>query len=272
MTSQEDFVADGEQATPRIAVAGFQHETNTFAPLKAALADFEQAHAWSGLTTGAALFDAVTGISCRRRDSSMRRGRSGTSWCRPDARLFDKTCRDDASLTPDWRGSMARALMLSLALALLPSLCGGGPAYETFRSGILGVPWGATLDDVVGLYPNGDHVFAVTPGHRAYWVKDRQPFLSVPRERNGVLYGFDENNRVAIVAVAFEFERKVELRNVLTSLLGPPRSAATSAQHAEYRWQPEAGMAVTVTEFGLPHQQIVWLVVHAPGYKGVTKE
>jgi len=167
---------------------------------------------------------------------------------------------------------MQRLLMLSFTLALLPSLCGGGPAYETFRSGILGVPWGATLDDVVGVYPNGDHVFAVTPGHRAYWVKDGQPFLSVPRERNGVLYGFDENNRVAIVAVAFEFERKVELRNVLTSLLGPPRLAPPSGQKVQYGWQPEAGMAVSVTEFGLPHQQIIWLVVRAPGYKGATNE
>jgi microcystin degradation protein MlrC len=47
----------------RIAVGGIQHETNTFAPLKAALADFEQADAWPGLTFGAALFDAVKGIN-----------------------------------------------------------------------------------------------------------------------------------------------------------------------------------------------------------------
>ena len=47
----------------RIAVAGFQHETNTFAPLKATLGDFEQADAWPGLTSGPALFDAVKGIN-----------------------------------------------------------------------------------------------------------------------------------------------------------------------------------------------------------------
>ncbi len=47
----------------RIAVGGFQHETNTFAPLKATLADFEQADAWPGLVTGAELFDAVKGIN-----------------------------------------------------------------------------------------------------------------------------------------------------------------------------------------------------------------
>ena len=32
----------------RIAVGGFQHETNTFAPLRATWADFERADAWPG--------------------------------------------------------------------------------------------------------------------------------------------------------------------------------------------------------------------------------
>lgn len=47
----------------RIAVSGFQHETNTFAPQKATFADFEAPDAWPGLTRGPALFDAVRGIN-----------------------------------------------------------------------------------------------------------------------------------------------------------------------------------------------------------------
>jgi microcystin degradation protein MlrC len=47
----------------RIAVAGFQHETNTFAPLKATLADFVAADAWPGLTEGAEILSAVKGIN-----------------------------------------------------------------------------------------------------------------------------------------------------------------------------------------------------------------
>ncbi len=37
---------------PRIAIAGFQHETNTFSPLPTHLEHFEQADSWPGLTTG----------------------------------------------------------------------------------------------------------------------------------------------------------------------------------------------------------------------------
>lgn len=47
----------------RIAVGGFQHETNTFARNLATLADFEAPDAWPGLTRGPALFEAVQGIN-----------------------------------------------------------------------------------------------------------------------------------------------------------------------------------------------------------------
>lgn len=47
----------------RIAVGGFQHETNTFAPMPATLADFQAPDAWPGLTRGEELFEAVAGIN-----------------------------------------------------------------------------------------------------------------------------------------------------------------------------------------------------------------
>ena len=47
----------------RVAVGGFQHETNTFAPEKAAFEDFERPGAWPGLTRGAGLAEAVSGIN-----------------------------------------------------------------------------------------------------------------------------------------------------------------------------------------------------------------
>ena len=47
----------------KIAVAGFQHETNTFAPMRATFEDFLKHDAWPGLTRGAALFDALAGLN-----------------------------------------------------------------------------------------------------------------------------------------------------------------------------------------------------------------
>ncbi|MGB5102131.1 MAG: M81 family metallopeptidase [Steroidobacteraceae bacterium] len=47
----------------RIAVGGFQHETNTFSPVKATYADFVAPDAWPGLVRGPAMLEAVHGIN-----------------------------------------------------------------------------------------------------------------------------------------------------------------------------------------------------------------
>jgi len=47
----------------RIAVGGFQHETNTFAPQRASWADFERADAWPGFIRGPELIPGVHGYN-----------------------------------------------------------------------------------------------------------------------------------------------------------------------------------------------------------------
>jgi len=47
----------------RIAVGGFQHETNTFAPTPATYQDFAQADGWPSLSRGARMLEALAGIN-----------------------------------------------------------------------------------------------------------------------------------------------------------------------------------------------------------------
>jgi microcystin degradation protein MlrC len=47
----------------RIAVATFQHETNTFAPSKAGFADFESGGGWPGYQVGGELLEAISGTN-----------------------------------------------------------------------------------------------------------------------------------------------------------------------------------------------------------------
>src|SRR6185369_16987945 len=47
----------------RIAVGGFQHETNTFAPSKATYAAFEAGGGWPGVKYGEPIFGAVEGAN-----------------------------------------------------------------------------------------------------------------------------------------------------------------------------------------------------------------
>jgi microcystin degradation protein MlrC len=48
---------------PRIAIAGFQHETNSFATSIAGLAEFEMADAWPPLLTGAGVISGTHGMN-----------------------------------------------------------------------------------------------------------------------------------------------------------------------------------------------------------------
>jgi microcystin degradation protein MlrC len=100
---------------PRIAVGGFQHETNTFAAMPATLADFEAPDAWPGLVRGEALFDAVKGINLPAA-GFVDEARTGgwhlfpLTWCsaQPSGRVtrdaFERVCRmlldDLAACTP----------------------------------------------------------------------------------------------------------------------------------------------------------------------------
>jgi len=47
----------------RVAIGGFLHETNTFAPSKATYADFEHGGGYGSLTEGAALAERLTGVN-----------------------------------------------------------------------------------------------------------------------------------------------------------------------------------------------------------------
>src|SRR4051794_18289717 len=50
-------------STMRIAIGGFQHETNTFAPSKATFDDFVRGGGWPPLLMGEQVFDGVRGMN-----------------------------------------------------------------------------------------------------------------------------------------------------------------------------------------------------------------
>ena len=52
-------IVEGYTLMATIAVAGFHHETNTFAPSKATYEDFERGGGWPPLTRGVRAVDVV---------------------------------------------------------------------------------------------------------------------------------------------------------------------------------------------------------------------
>jgi hypothetical protein len=166
---------------------------------------------------------------------------------------------------------MSPLRLVSFLLLGIATTASAGPLKESFGRGVLGIPWGTSLTGVVAVYPQGDNMFALTQGCRAYWVKDGQIFLGVPRESSGVLFAFDKSNHVSSVEVAFPFERKEEIRGTLISLLGTPATRILPIGATQYSWRSPDGFAAVVTEFGEGTQRIIWLSIAAPGYAPAQK-
>src|SRR6202012_5858523 len=55
--------SDRDRMMTRIAVGGFLHETNTFAPTKATYADFEHGGGWPGMVRGAGVIKKMDNIN-----------------------------------------------------------------------------------------------------------------------------------------------------------------------------------------------------------------
>jgi hypothetical protein len=86
--------------------------------------------------------------------------------------------------------------ILLLTLSLSPMGAMAADISSTFRDGIFGVPWGAPLESVVDIFPEGDSLPIGMSGYLGFWVRDRQTFLGVIREKNGVLYDVDDKDGV----------------------------------------------------------------------------
>ncbi len=99
---------------PRIAIAGFLHETNTFAPTKADLDAFRKGGGWPGLSLGEAIPDAVSGTNvgaCGFIEAAHERGWEAVPliWC---------AASPSAQVTREAFEWIARALLERLEKAL----------------------------------------------------------------------------------------------------------------------------------------------------------
>lgn len=154
-------------------------------------------------------------------------------------------------------------------LLVLMSWChssSAGPIAEHFVWGIFGVPWGTSLDSMVEMFPNGDHVYAITPGGRAYLVRDDQEFIGVARNGYNVLYAFDQKNELVGVSLMFPYERKQDLLRALISAFGAPHENTNRGQNRIVSWRKDEGVSLILRTSLDPKHGIAWLGIRGPSY------
>ena len=151
-----------------------------------------------------------------------------------------------------------------LALVLWCPTALAGPIADRFGSGVLGMHWGSSLDFLVGVLPQGDHVYGTSRGNRGYLVKDDQDFLGVVRPGHNVVYWFDENDRLESVTVSYPYERKDELLGALVSLCGHAGRQLTRERSRVNVWGDSNGMSISLRTTLDAKNGIAWLQIDQP--------
>jgi hypothetical protein len=152
---------------------------------------------------------------------------------------------------------MASLLVLSLAA----KVAFAGAIADQFSSGYGGVPWGMTLNSLVGLLPGGDHYFSIASG-RIYSLRNSDPLFGVPRENMRVQYYLGADNGVEGIAVAVPYERREQLLGVLIGLFGAYARTASQPSAIIYTWRPDHDIIMNVRASREPTNGILefWLL------------
>lgn len=162
--------------------------------------------------------------------------------------------------------------MKALSLLLLAVLCcsatRAGPIADQFQGGFNGATWGGSIDNIVSMFPPGDHVFAVTPGGRGYWVKDPVPLLDVPREGQGILFGFNESDALDSITLGFSYDRKEQVFGALISAFGAFERTGTRGTKTFHCWKRDMKILLCFWASKGSKHGIAWLTISARNQEG----
>ena len=185
----------------RIAVGGFQHETNTFAPARADYTAFERPDAWPALSRGPAMIEAVAGINLPAAGFIEAAKADGHTiepslWCSavPSAQVTEDAFeRIAAMIVEDLAAALAKGLLDAVYLDLHGAMVcehvedGEGELLRRLRRVVGETPIVASLDlhanmtrlmgeeaDALVAYRTYPHIDMAETGARAYALLDRR--------------------------------------------------------------------------------------------------
>ena len=184
-----------------IAVAGFQHETNTFAPTRADFDAFERADAWPALSRGPAMIEAVNGINLPAAGFIEAARAQGAAieplvWCSavPSAQVTqDAFERIAAMIVEDLQAALAKGPLDAVYLDLHGAMVcehkedGEGELLRRLRRVVKDTPIIASLDlhanttrlmaeeaDALVAYRTYPHIDMAETGARAFALLERR--------------------------------------------------------------------------------------------------
>ena len=140
---------------------------------------------------------------------------------------------------------------LVLAAIASSAVC-AGPIADSFRAGLFGLAWGASVADIEAKFPGGK--WRTAAGIRSYTVQDSRTVLGIERPRSSIAFALDAAGGLSAAVVEFPANSDTLTRvtaAAFNAFGSPPKVDGDSAGLGGYvssRWPPDDG--ITLSLFG----------------------
>ena len=167
---------------------------------------------------------------------------------------------------PGYRSGQRTLVVLAFAtLLVVPGTLWGGGIADEFRDGVLGLKWGADIEEVIASFPRGTH-WPVTLGssrltQRVYTVADDLPLFDVARSNQNTMFGFDRFNRLAFALFGFSYSEKAKLLERTQAAFGPPETSSRGGERVHYSWREDRGVSMWIIDIRNDLHPALFLVV-----------
>lgn len=121
---------------------------------------------------------------------------------------------------------MLRKGLLVVWLILLSTSAFAGRVSDAFVEGAFGVKWGATIDEIREVYPNGS--LQESFGIRRYIVPHSKPVLKVKRDNTNISFALNSLGQVHAIGVTFDGNSFSEIYSALKTHFGDHETSNNS--------------------------------------------
>jgi hypothetical protein len=129
-----------------------------------------------------------------------------------------------------------RIIALACSSLVLVTSAVVGAVDDEFATGVRGVPWGTTFDELIAIRPGGDQYFSTAPGERCYIVADDEALYGIARPGMRMQYPFSKYNRVISLGIGVPYDRREQLLSELLLAFGPSRKPYVYGSAIHYDW------------------------------------
>ena len=137
-----------------------------------------------------------------------------------------------------------RKYIFCIGFLFYSGFANAGSIYDSFSSGVFGLPWGSSIEEVKKAFPNGKYTDKY--GIKLFRVKDGRTLFEINRQKQEIIFGFDDLGRMKGVSASFRDEDYFLLKSKLNTLYGMEEENSKQHSGPYATWEEDDGIIISI--------------------------